>query len=426
MRVQKNQPSATRLVLQITVSGQELLSIKQRVVKSQATGVTVPGFRAGHAPLDLVEKRLDPIKLQTEVVQEAVSHFYSQILRQDDIRPVTEPEISMRRFVPYNELEFEVGIDVFGKLHMPEIKKLNVPKEQVVVTAKDVNEVVHSLQCRQAKNKEMKRAAKKNDEVVIDFQGKNSDGKLLKGAEGKDYPLQLGSKTFIPGFEEAIIGMKSGDTKSFDVRFPKDYRVGHLRSQKVHFEIKLKKVHEVELPELDDDFAVAAGPFANLSELKEDIKKQLSLERQLEVQQKYEQELLEEVAKALVVEIPPKLVDEQSEQLEKDERARLVQQGVTWQEHLSSEAVTEQEHHQRQRRHAEQAIKISLVLSEVVESQKIDITDDEIETRLTLLRGQYNDPAMQNELNKPENRRQIAWRLRNEKALQALVKLHSS
>ncbi len=426
MHIQRTQPSATRTLLEIAISSQELLPIKKSVLAKQAARVSVPGFRPGRAPLDLVEKQLDPTMLQTEVVQEAVNFFYDQAVHQENIRPLSDPDISLRKFVPYSQLEFEVGIDVFGEIHLPEIKKLKVEKQVSTVRPKDVEDVLQSLRRQQASRKPAKRAAQLGDEVTIDFKGEDKEGQPIPGAEGKDYPLVLGSGSFIPGFEEAILDMKTDEKKNFEVVFPKDYRVAHLRGQTVHFSLRVKKTETLEMPELSDSFASKVGPFKTLVDLKKDIKKQLQQERETEARQGYEQTLLETTAKETTAAIPEKLIDEQTERLEKEERNRLIHQGITWQEHLKAEGITEAEHRQRQRRQATESIKVSLVLSELVSQHDIEVTEDEITTRLQLLRGQYTDPAMLRELDKPENKQEIGWRIRNEKALAVLVKLHKT
>jgi trigger factor len=268
---------------------------------------------------------------------------------------------------------------------------------------------------------EASRAAKNGDEAVIDFAGRDEKDKPVNGAEGKDYPLILGSNTFIPGFEEHLIGMKASDDKEFSITFPNDYGVAALQNKKVTFKVNLKKVQELKEPKLDDEFAKKAGPFKTLVDLKADVKKQLTAEREREAQTLRENEIIQKLVEKSSVEIPKILIDEQTERLEEEEKRNLVYRGQTWQEHLSEEGVTEEEHRARHKPDAELRVKAGLVLSEVAEREQITVQPEELEIRLQMLKGQYTDPAMQSELNKPENQREIASQLLTEKTIAKLL-----
>lgn len=281
--------------------------------------------------------------------------------------------------------------------------------------------MVESLRTRLAEKKDVTRAAKDGDEVTIDFKGVDAKGKAVEGAEGKGYPLQLGSNTFIPGFETNVVGIKKGQEKTFTIPFPKDYGVAALQGKKVTFTITAQNIQELVLPKADDDFASKAGPFTTLKELKEDIKRQLEIEKQNELDRSYETELLREIAKIAKVAIPESVIDDQVMRAEEDERRNLTYRGQTWQEHLEAEGVTEEEHRKKNRPDAEEQVKIGIVLGAIGDKENITVTPEELEIRMQLLKGQYTDPAMQAELEKPEGRQDIAARLRSEKIIAKLT-----
>jgi trigger factor len=181
------------------------------------------------------------------------------------------------------------------------------------------------------------------------------------------------------------------------------------------------KVQEVVEPKLDDEFATKVGPFKSLQELKDDVKKQLQAERQNEADRKFESDLVGELADKTKVAIPKNLVDEQVDKIEDQERQNLVYRGQTWEEHLKEEGVTAEEHREQKRPEAERGIRASLFLAEVAEAEGLEVTPEELEIRMQLLRGQYVDPGMQEELNKPESRREIASRMLTEKTIAKLV-----
>jgi trigger factor len=230
----------------------------------------------------------------------------------------------------------------------------------------------------------------------------------------------LGSDSFIPGFEDNLIGVKAGEEKTFTLAFPKDYGVKALQSRKVTFKVTVTKVNELAKPKIDDAFAAKVGPFKSLAELKADIKKQVTIERGTESERAYENELIEKIVEQSKVPLPQSIVGEEIERLETEERQNLVYRGQTWQEHLAEEGVTETEHREQKRPQAENRVKAGLVLSEIAEREKITVTPEELEIRIQLLKGQYQDKQMQIELDEPENRRDILSRMVTEKTIDKL------
>ncbi len=423
MQVKTTHEEDTKVTLTIVGEAAELARVKERVLKNLAsTQGSIPGFRKGKAPLNLLEKQLDPAVLQSEFMQQAINDLFIQAVETKDIRAISQPDINVTKFVPFTTLEFTATVEMIGKVTLPDYKKIKVSKKTIIVTDKEVNEVVASLQTRAATRKEVARAAKDGDEVVLDFAGTDAKTKeTIPGAEGKEYPLVIGSKAFIPGFEQELIGLKAGDEKSFEIVFPKDYGQKSLQNKKVTFTVKLHKVQAMNLPKLDNDFVASIGPFKSIADLKADIKKQLQADKEREVEQGYENELVIAIAKKTKVAVPKSLVDEQIVRMEQEERQRLVYRGQTWQEHLKAEGLTEEEHREKNREQAELRVKAGVTLSEIAEVEKMQVTPEELEVQIQILKGQYqNDQAMQGELDKSENRRDIANRILTQKTIAKL------
>lgn len=421
MQIKLTHNSDTNVTLAIVADQETLDKIRLATVKQLGKNVKVTGFRPGKAPVELIEKNLDQQLLQSEFIDTVLNHYYVQAINKEQIRAVSQPEVNLKKFVPFTTFEFEVTVDVLGEVVLPDYTKIKKAKTTAKVEASDVNEVVESLRSRLATKKSVERAAKDGDEVVIDFKGVDADGKPVNGADGKDYPLLLGSNAFIPGFEPAVIGVKKGDQKTFTIPFPKDYGVAALQGKKVTFTINAKDVNELVLPKADDDFAAAAGPFKTLKDLKEDVKRQLGIEKQNELDRSFETELLREIASKTKVAVPDAIVNDQIMRMEQDEKQNLMYRGQTWQEHLDGEGVTEQEHRDRNRKDAEEQVKIGIMIGAIGDKEKIDVTPEELEVRIALLKGQYQDPAMQTELDKPEGRQDIAARIRSEKIVAKIV-----
>jgi trigger factor len=426
MQIKRTNSSETETKLTVVASEQELAGMKQHVLGHFRGRVKIAGFREGKAPLELIEKNVDPSVLQTEFLEDAVNQLYVKAVQEEKLRPVANPEINITKFVPFTTLEFTADITTMGEVKLPDYTKIKKQKPEVKITAEDVKDVLKNLQTRAAEKLDVDRAAKLEDQVWIDFAGTDSKGQTVEGAEGKDYPIILGSNTFIPGFEENLIGMKAKDEKSFDVTFPSDYHAKPLAKKKVTFTVVVNKVQEVVEPKLDDAFAATVGPFTSLQQLKDDIKTQLQTERQNEADRQFESELVGEIADKTKVALPKTLVEEQIDKIEAQERQSLVYRGQTWEEHLKEEGVDAEQHREQKRPEAEKSIRASLMLAEVAEKEKLEFTTEEVQARIESLKKQYNDPEMQAELDKPENQRDIASRILTEKTVAKLVEYATS
>jgi trigger factor len=420
MHITRTNPKPTEAKLVIKAEKTELIKAKELTLKKLAPQVKVPGFRTGKVPMSIVEKNVDPNTLQSEVIEETINKLYASAVRQEALRPVANPEISIIKFVPFTDLEFNVTVPTIGEIKLADYTKIKLAAKPIKIEAKDVDEVIKSLQTRAAERKDVKRPAKDGDQVMIDFKGTDSKGQPVQDADGKDYPLQLGSNSFIPGFETNLIGMSAGESKTFTLAFPKDYNVKALQSKKVTFAVDVKSVQEVVLPKADDEFAASIGPFKDLTELRADIKNQITIERSREAETTYENELLQKISEKSVIEIPDMLIEEQIDRIEEEEKQNLLYRGVTFEEHLKEEGITADEHRVQKRPSAEQRIKIGIVLTEVADKEKVVVTPEEIEVRLQLLRAQYTDPTAQAELAKPEALRDVNNRLVTEKTLDKL------
>jgi trigger factor len=422
MQVTRKNLSDIKIQLTLVADQAQLDNAKQLAVQHTGKGLKLPGFRPGKAPAALIEKHIDPNVLQQEVLEHTLNDMYGQALDQENVRPAAQPKITIKKFVPYTTLEVEAEVEVIGEVKLVDYKKLKLKKEPLKISAADIDEVLDQLRSREAEKKEVERAAKEGDQVTIDFVGVDAKTKEpVKGADGKAYPLTLGSDAFIPGFEPELIGLKAGDEKSFDITFPADYGVSALQNRTVTFTVIIHQVFELTQPTLDDAFAAKVGPFTKLDELKEDIKKQLTAERETQAQRAYEEQILNKVAEESEVAIPDSLIDSELDRMDAEERRNLAYRGQTWQEHLDAEGITEEDHRKRNREQAERRVKAGLVLSEVANQEKIDVSGDELQLRLQLLKGQYQDKAMQAELDKPENQRDIASRVLTEKTVAKLV-----
>jgi len=421
MHVNKTQLNDTTIKLAITGDEPTMKELKQQVLNRLKKDVKLPGFRAGKVPAELVERSVDQTTLQNDFLDLALNRFYGDALTELRVRPAAQPKVDIKKFVPFTTLEFEAELEVVGEVTLPDYTRITVPKKPVSVRPADVDEVVDNLRLRMAEKQPVDRAAEDKDEIWIDFEGRDAKtNEPINGGDGKDYPLVLGSNTFIPGFESNLGGVKAGEEREFTLDFPKDYGVKALQGRKVTFKVTTTKVNEVVLPKLDDDFAAKAGPFKSVAELKADIKTQITSERTYQNDRDFESDLLAAISDKTKVAIPDSLIDDELTRVENEERQNVTYRGQTWEEHLADEGVTDEGHRAKNRPGAELRVKAGLILAEIAEKEKIEITAEELEIRIQLLKGQYQDAAMQAEVDKTENKREIASRLLTEKTIARL------
>lgn len=422
MQITRESTTPTKIKLTITTDKVMLEAVKAEVVGLMGRNLKIQGFRPGKAPKHLVEKQIDQSALQSEFMEQAVNRAYVEALQSEKIRPTAQPAITISKFVPFDTLEFTAEFDAVGEIKLADYKKIKMVPKPVKVTKEQIDAVIADLKGRIADKEDVKRAVKSGDQATIDFAGIDAKTREpISGGDGKDYPLLIGSNSFIPGFEENVIGMKADDTKDFEITFPADYGVATLQKRKVVFTVTVKSVQAIKEPKLDDTFAAKVGPFKTMAELTADIKKQLTSEATDQNRRNFENELLEAVATKSTVATPDSLIEEEITRLEEEEKRNLVYRGQTWQEHLDAEGETDETHREKNREPATLRVKAGLVLGEIADIEQIDVTPEELEMRIQQLKGQYTDVAMQAELDKPENRRDIASRLLSEKTIQKLA-----
>ncbi|HSX31739.1 MAG TPA: trigger factor [Candidatus Saccharimonadales bacterium] len=422
MQVTKKNLSDTKVQLTLAADAEQLAAAKQETLQHFAKDIKVQGFREGKAPLHMVEKHVAQPQLQADFLDRAMNRMYAQALDDETLRPVDQPQVKVTKFVPYDTLEIEAEVEVVGKVTLPDYKKIKLAKKKVTIEAKEIDDVIADLLTREAAKNDVERESRDGDQVWIDFKGVDAKtNEPVNGADGKDFPLTIGSNTFIPGFEPELIGLKAGEEKTFTITFPKDYGVSALQNRKVTFTVTVTKVQEVVPPKVDDAFAAKVGPFKTVADLKSDIKKELQMRKTQDADQAYADELILDITKKATVAVPEILVTEQIERLERDQRQNIMYRGQTWQEYLASEGLTEETYREKIRPDAELRVKAGLVLSEVAEAEGLQITAEELNQQMQVVASQYPDAKMQAELLKPEARRSIASRMLTEKTINRLA-----
>jgi trigger factor len=388
----------TEVTFLITATSDEINHAREHSFEHLRGRVKAAGFRPGKAPDNIVERELGSQTVQAEVLDHALQHAYADAVQaQEDITVIATPEISIKKFVPYTELEFEAKVEIMPPVKLADYKKIKKSPPAVKIDESKIAETIEDLRRRLAKRTPVSRSAETGDEVKFDFDGKR-EGQPVPGASAKNHVLKLGSQQFIPGFEEELVGLKPGDSKTFNITFPKDYHEKELAGHPVEFSVAMREVTELSLPEVDDKLAAEIGPFKTVAELRTDIADQLRVEAAEASKNAYENELLEEIVKKSQVAAPQRLVAQQLERLKVEFSQRLAASGLDIDKYLQLQNKTQEDLESELKPEAEKRVKLAIVLSEVAKAEGLTVSVAEIDAELENLRKRYTDPAMQQEL----------------------------
>lgn len=423
MKTTVNHLSDTKVELTITLGEKELKDAELVALTKLAKDVKVPGFRKGKAPASVVAKNIDPNSLGQQTLDDALSKAVSEAFVAEKIQALERPQVEVKKFVPGKELEFTAEAEILPVVTLGDYKKLTAKKANVKVEKKDIDEIIGRMRQGFAAKKVVERAVKDGDEVTIDFVGKK-DGEAFNGGTANDYVLTIGSKQFIPGFEEGLIGHKAGDEFDLDLEFPDDYHAKELAGAKVVFSTKLKEVREIILPELNDELAAKAGPFTSLKELEADIKREITNQKEREALDKVKDSLIDQLIDTSTIPVPEILVKDQSRSIEQDMTQNLMYQGMSLDMYLESKKQTKDEWLASEVRDAaEKRVKAGLALSELSKVLKVTASDEELAVKVNEYQQQFGAKSGQ-DFTKPEVQRDIANRLLTDKTIDALVALN--
>ena len=424
MKTKFKKLSDSRVEITVTLDAKDLEAAKEKAVEKLSKEIRVEGFRKGKVPAEVAKKFIPENDLNAETIDFAVRSTVIEAFKENEKSPLVLPSVNVVKYVPDEMAEYTATADIIPEVVLGDYKKLGVKKPETKISAKDIDGVLNNLANSFAEKKVTKREAKLGDEVILDFVGKK-DRKAFEGGSAKDYKLLLGSKTFIPGFEEGIVGHGSGDKFELDITFPKDYGVKDLAGAKTVFEILVKQVNEVTKPEIDDELAKKCGPFKTLEELKKDIEKNLSAQSNHQNEEKYKNDLVDALVKKSKVPAPEILIDDQMRIIRDDITRNATAQGLSFEDYLEKAGETVENWGKEARKVAEQRVKASLALQTLAVKEKITVSDDLVNAKIAELKDVYKkSPEAIKSLKNPNVKMDIKNRMIIEETLNYLVKVN--
>ena len=377
----------SRVALEIEVGAEEFEAAVAKAYTKMRNKISVPGFRPGKAPRKMIEKLYGPEVFYNEAIDAAFPEAYEKAVESEKLDTIGYPEVELVGDVTKDGFTFKATVAVYPDVKLGEYKGISAPKEEVKVTADDVKKRLNEMAERNARLVSVDRKAKKGDTAVIDFEGFDN-GVPFAGGKGEGHELELGSGSFVPGFEDQVIGMKAGEEKDIDITFPEDYQKD-LAGKQVVFHVKVNEVKFKELPKLDDDFAKDVSEFDTLDELKADIKKQLEADRQKAVDVAYENALIEKVADTIDCELPEVLIEQQCRRFLEEFKSRIMAQGIPYDQYVKMTGMDEKKFLEEGREPAIKQVKMDLAIAQIIEQEKLEATAEEIEEEYKKLSGYY-------------------------------------
>lgn len=376
-------------ILNIKISKEEWENAVEGVYQKNKSKFKIQGFRSGKAPRKVVEQNYGDTVFFDDAFDQLISAEYSKFLQEhSEIVPASQPHVDMNSFTIDNGVDATLKFDLMPEFVLPDFGKLESKKTEVKIGDEDVEKEIENTRISHARYVEEDKVAENGDFATIDFTG-FVDGVKFEGGEAKDYRLELGSHTFIEGFEEQVVGMKKDEEKDINVAFPESYPAENLKGKPAVFKIVLHKVEKKVLPEVDDKFVADTTEFETLEEYKNSIKENLQKQAEDKAERDYEVLLLDEIAEKSGIELSDAMVEHEVEHIVHDFEHRLSHQGMTLDSYLGYLGKTIEEFKADRKTDAEKNIKTRLVLQRIISQNKLTVKAEELEEKIAEYASQY-------------------------------------
>ena len=418
-KVEKTE-KANEVKLEITIEAEKFENAMKKVYFQNAKYFNIPGFRKGKAPMNIVEKYYGAQIFYEDAFNEVATEAYDEALKENKIEAVSRPEVDIIQMEKGKDVIFTAVVQTKPEVELGKYKGVEIAKVEYKVEDKDIE---HELGHMQEHNSRLvtveDRALENGDISAIDFEG-FVDGVAFEGGKAEGHELEIGSGSFIPGFEDQLVGMKIDEEKDINVKFPEEYFSKDLAGKDAVFKVKLHAIKKKELPELDDEFAKDVSEFDTLEELKASIKEKLEKSNAQRAKYETEEAAIKAVCEDAKVDIPSGMIDLEVDNMMKDFEQRLSYQGLNLEQYLNMIGRTEEEMRKEYEPQATEAIKSRLVLEAIIKAEKIEVVEEEINAKMEEMAKNYGKKV--EELSGNENlKKYLDEGIKSEKALAFIV-----
>ena len=420
IKIEKTE-NKNELKLEFTIEAKKFDEAILKVYGKSAKYFNIPGFRKGKAPFNIVERMYGDQIFYEDAFNELVPPIYEKEIEENKIEAVSKPHIDIVNMKKGEDLVFTAIVQTRPEVELGKYKGIELKKIEYPVTDKDTEHELEHMQEHNARTITVEdRAVKDKDIAVIDFEG-FVDGKPFEGGKAEKHELGIGSKTFIPGFEDQVIGMKINEEKDINVKFPEEYFSKDLAGKDAIFKVKLHEIKEKKLPELDDEFAKDVSEFDTLQQLKESIKEKMQAENDHKAKHETESAAIEAVAKNTKIDIPSGMIETEVDAMIRDLEQQLAYQGINVEQYLHIMNKTRKDLEDNYKEQAERNIVSRLILEEIIKAEKIEATDEEIAEKIKEMAKSYG--RKEEDLTKNESLKEyIANTIKTEKAIELIIK----
>ena len=376
----------SRVALTIEVGAEEFEAAVNKAYLKMRGKMNIPGFRPGKAPRKMIESMYGAEVFYEEAVNAVLPDAYESAVDEQKLEVVGYPQVEVES-VGKEGAVFKCTVAVYPEVELGQYKALEAVKAEVKVMAADVNARLKEMADRNSRLVAVERAVKKGDTANIDFEGFDN-GVAFEGGKGDAFDLEIGSGSFVPGFEDQLIGMKAGEEKDIDITFPENY-TPELAGKPVVFHVKVNEVKVKELPAIDDEFAKDVSEFDTLKELKADIKKKMIEERTTAAQRAFEDVLMTKVAEGVKADIPEEMIELQAQQLVDGFKQQLAAQGIPYDQYLKMTGMEEAKIMADAKEPAANQVKMDLAIRAIIKAEGLEVSDEEVEAEMKNVADKY-------------------------------------
>ena len=420
IKVEKTE-NKNELKLEFKIEAKKFDEAIMKVFNKSVKYFNIPGFRKGKAPFNIVERMYGDEIFYEDAFNELVPPIYDKEIEENKLEVVSRPDIHIENMKKGEDLVFTATVQTKPEVVLGQYKGVELKKVEYKVTDEDVNHELEHMQEHNARIITVEdRPVKEKDIAVIDFEG-FVDGKAFEGGKAENHELEIGSNTFIPGFEEQMIGMKAGEEKDINVTFPEDYFSKDLAGKEATFKVKLHEIKEKKLPTLDDEFAKDVSEFDTLNDLKTSIKEKKQAQNDDRAKHETESLAIEAVSNNTPIDIPSGMIETEIDAMIRDLEQQLSYQGINLDQYLHMINKTRKEIEDNYKEQAEKNVKSRLVLEAIIKEEKLEASDDEVSAKIKEMATNYG--RKEEELNKNEALKEyLANNIKTEKAIDLIVK----
>lgn len=378
-------------VLSVTVPAEKVDQAIDQAFKKVVKQVNIPGFRKGKVPRQIFEQRFGVEALYQDAVDILLPEAYGEAIEETGIKPVDQPEIDVTQIEKGKDLKFDATVTVQPEVELGEYKGLEIEKQNAELTDEELQEAIdHSLGHLAEMVIKEDGAVEEGDTVNIDFDG-YVDGEQFEGGQAEGYDLEIGSGMFIPGFEEQLVGLKTGDEKDVKVTFPEEYHAEELAGKEATFKVKINEIKYKNVPELDDEIANELDSEADsVEEYKENLRKRLAEEKKVKAENDEKEEAINKAVNNATVDIPEAMINNELDRMMQEFAQRIQQSGLDLETYFQISGQDESQLREQMKDDAEERVKTNLTLTAIAEAEEVEATEEDIDKELEAMSTQFN------------------------------------